>query len=217
MTINQDPVQTQDSQKQVEKDHNFALINKKLKYESEARLLAEARVEELEKLNARGYEDDDSEPYVDHKKLERRFASFEQNIEKKIEEKAEQKARAMLEEEKRNTYLRDNNDFNQTMHQDNIQKFADMYPKLAENILKMPEGFERQKLVYENIKALGVDKPVARQQSVQEKIDANRKSPFYQPSGQATAPYSTVADYSPAGMKNGYEQMKALQKQLRLG
>ena len=35
MTINQDPVQTQDSQKQVEKDHNFALINKKLKYESE--------------------------------------------------------------------------------------------------------------------------------------------------------------------------------------
>jgi len=80
----------------------------------------------------------------------------------------------------------------------------------------MPEGFERQKLVYKNIKALGLHKAPEKQSTVQDKIDANRKSPYYQPTGVGSAPYSQVGDFSDNGHKLAYEKMQALKKQLRI-
>jgi hypothetical protein len=80
----------------------------------------------------------------------------------------------------------------------------------------MPEGFDRQKLVYKNIKALGLHKPAIKEPSIQEKIDANRRSPYYQPSGVANAPYSTVGDFSTAGQKNAYQKMQELKSKLRI-
>jgi hypothetical protein len=80
----------------------------------------------------------------------------------------------------------------------------------------MPEGFERKKLVYQNIKELGINKPEQKQPSIQDKIDANRKSPYYQPSGVGTAPYAQVGDFSEAGQKNAFAKMRELQKQMRL-
>ena len=79
----------------------------------------------------------------------------------------------------------------------------------------MPEGFERQKLVYQNIKELGVDKPEQKQSTIQEKVDANRRSPFYQPTGVGTAPYATSGDFSQTGQKQAYAKMKELQARLR--
>lgn len=200
-----------------DKEYNFAQIRKQLEQERQARLQAEDRANQLERASKEkpSSDDDDDEPYVDHKKLERKFANFEKSMELKIDQKAEQKARALLEEEKKNIFLRERNDFNQVMSPDTIQKFADKYPGLAENILKMPEGFERQKLVYENIKALGLDKPDQKPPSIQEKIDQNRKSPYYQPSGVGTAPYNNSGDYSPQGQKSAYDKMKELQQRMR--
>jgi hypothetical protein len=80
----------------------------------------------------------------------------------------------------------------------------------------MPEGFERQRLVYENIKALGVDKPISKEPSVQEKIEANRKSPYYQPSGVGAAPYASQSDFSAGGQKQAYEKMQELKNRLRI-
>jgi len=80
----------------------------------------------------------------------------------------------------------------------------------------MPDGFERQKLVYQSIKELGLNKPEQKQPSIQEKIDANRKSPFYQPTGMGTAPYSNSGDFSSSGKKNAYDKMKELQARLRI-
>ena len=78
-------------------------------------------------------------------------------------------------------------------------------------------GVERfQKLVYENIKALGVDKPEQKQNSVQEKIDANKRSPYYQPSGVGSAPYASAGDFSDSGQKNAYAKMQELKKRLRI-
>ena len=82
----------------------------------------------------------------------------------------------------------------------------------------MPDTFERQKLVYKNIKALKLNQEPSAKPSVQEKIDSNRRSPFYQPSGTATAPYSGGGgDHSPQGQKTAYAKMMELKSRLRLG
>jgi hypothetical protein len=80
----------------------------------------------------------------------------------------------------------------------------------------MPDTFARQKLVYKNIKALGLHRPEAKAPSVQEKIDANRKSPYYQPSGVGTAPYQSVGDFSAGGQKQAYDKMQELKNRLRI-
>ena len=91
-----------------------------------------------------------------------------------------------------------------------------MNPELAESILEMPEGFERQKLVYKNIKALGLHKPAEKQASIQDKIDANRRSPYYQPTGVSAGPYAGTGDFSKSGQKNAYDKMQQLKAQLRI-
>jgi hypothetical protein len=121
----------------------------------------------------------------------------------------------MLQSEKQSTWLNTNKDFYEVMQ--NAEKLAQRDPELAETILRMPEGFDRQKLVYANIKALGLHKPEEKQPSIQEKIDANRRNPYYQPSGIAAAPYASAGDFSASGQKNAYEKMQELKNRLRLG
>jgi hypothetical protein len=159
-------------------------------------------------------DEDDSEPYVDHKKLNKTFNKFSQNTQSEIQKAMEIAKQTAKEELKQEMWLENNPDFYDVLK--HAEKFAQRSPKLAETILKMPEGFERQKLVYQNIKELGVDKPEAKQSSTQEKIDANRKSPYYQPSGVGTAPYAGAGDFSDAGQKNAYAKMKELQARLRM-
>jgi hypothetical protein len=201
------------------------MYERQLEQERLARQQAEERIIALERASqerTRGRnpddEDDqeDNEPYVDRRKLSKELNKFQANIEKTIDQKAEAKAAAMIEIERKNSYLRENADFNQVMTAETIEKFAEKHPRLAENILRMPDGFERQKLVYENIKALGVDKPEQKQSSVQEKIDANKKSPYYQPSGVGAAPYAAAGDFSPSGQKNAYAKMQELKNKLRI-
>jgi hypothetical protein len=78
----------------------------------------------------------------------------------------------------------------------------------------MPEGFERQKLVYKNIKALGIHKKDEPKPSIQDKVDQNRRTPYYQPTGVGTAPYANAADFSQSGQSAAYKKMKELQKRL---
>jgi len=89
-------------------------------------------------------------------------------------------------------------------------------PELAESILEMPESFERQKLVYKNIKALGLHQPKPKEPTIQETVDARRKGPYYQPSAVGAAPYHSAGDFSASGQKNAYDKMKELQARLRL-
>lgn len=201
------------------------MYERQLEQERIARQQAEERIAALERLanersKSNGSNDDDDqeddEPYVDRRKLRKELSNFQKNIEQTIDQKAEAKAAAMIENERRNSYLKENNDFNQVMTEETIERFASKHPRLAENILRMPDGFERQKLVYENIKALGIDKPEQKQSSVQEKIDANRKSPYYQPSGVGAAPYASASDFSESGQKIAYAKMQELKKRLRI-
>jgi hypothetical protein len=217
--------QPTDAQKASDKEYNFAQMRKQLDHERQEKQKFEARLAELEHQRAatarKPYKDDDDdddtdEPYVDEKRLKKKLSKFEENLDKKIEQKAEEKARTLIDEERRNNYLRENADFNDIMNPDLLQKFHDKFPKLTESILRMPDGFERQKLVYEGVKALGLHKKEEPKESIQGKIDQNKKNPYYMPSGQGSAPYGNNGDFSPTGQKSAYAKMQELKRNLRI-
>lgn len=213
------PIQESQAQEQKisNKEMNFRALEAKyqqqLDQERAARLEAEKRAQEL---SSRQQVDEEvsTDPYVDHAKLEKKLNKFGQNTQTEIQKAMEIAKHAAKEELKQEMWLEQNPDFQSVMEQ--ADKLMEKAPKLAETILRMPNTFDRQKLVYQNIKELGLLNPEKKPSSVQEKIDANRKSPYYQPSGVGTAPYAGGGDFSSGGQKNAYDQMQKLKSQLRL-
>lgn len=220
MTVPEQQNQVQEN-KPTDKELNFraleAKYQKQLELERSARMEAERMAQEATNRKQQTTEDDDedtSDPYVDHKKLNKKLNKFGQNTQSEIQKAMEQAKMSAKEELKQEMWLESNPDFYDVLG--NAEKFAKKAPKLAETILRMPEGFERQKLVYQSIKEMGIDKPETKQSSVQEKIDANRRSPYYQPTGVGSAPYASVGDFSDQGQKQAYQKMQELKKQLRI-
>ena len=203
-------------QKSSDKELNFRALEAKLQQERAARFEAERKVQEAmsRQQSAEEEEEPSSDPYVDHKKFNKTLSKFGQNTQTEIQKAMEQAKYAAKEELKQEMWLENNPDFYDVLQ--HAEKFAKRAPKLAETILRMPEGFERQKLVYQNIKELGIDKPEVKQSSIQEKIDANKRSPYYQPSGVGAAPYAGSGDFSEAGQKNAYAKMQELKNKLRI-
>lgn len=160
-------------------------------------------------------DDDDDEPYVNHKRLSKTLSKTREELKKESQREIQNAIHQALAEERQQQWLRSNPDFYDVMkHADAL---AERAPALAENILQMPEGFERQKLVYHNIKTMGLDKPAAKEPSIEEKIQANRRSPYYQPSGMGATPYEGGGDFSKSGQKQAYEKLKELKSRLRIG
>ncbi|SRR5216684_1170834 len=199
------------------KELNFraleAKYQKQLDQERSEKERLKTELEERSKLSLKD-DDDDSEPYVDHKKLNKTLSKMGQNTQSEIQKAMEIAKQSAKEELKQEMWLEQNQDFYDVLK--HAEKFAQRAPKLAANILRMPEGFERQQLVYHNIKELGLDKPEPKQSSIQEKIDANKKSPYYQPSGVGTAPYAGAGDFSPSGQKAAHDKMQELKARLRM-
>jgi len=225
MTANAQDVQNQDQNgaadvQKNDKEYNFAQIRQQLEREKNEKLHLKEEIEKLKKVAQStlpsGDEDsaDDDEPYIDHKRLKKELGKVVQKTYADTDQKINQAVSRALSEERQKQWLKNNPDFYEVM--DHAQAFADRDPELAETILEMPEGFERQKLVYKNIKALGIHKKPEPTPSIQEKIDANRRSPYYQPSGVANAPYASAGDYTPAGQKNAYQKMQELKGRLRI-
>lgn len=218
------PPQAQDNKpvenKPSDKELNFRQLEAKYERQLQAeRAERERLVRELQTKQATQSQtdDDDSsdEPYVDHKKLNKKLAKFGEQTKQQTQQEVRQAVQDALEEERRNNWMNNNKDFYEVMK--HAEKFAEQDPELAETILRMPEGFERQKLVYRNIKALGLDKPKQVQPSIQEKVDANRRSPYYQPSGVGSTPYAgQQSDFTPTGQKNAYDKMQELKNRLRI-
>lgn len=215
---------TQNNQPQIDnkpsdKELNFRAIEAKLAQERAARLEVEKENERLRQLSqkvpAQEEEDSDDEPYVDHKKLNKKLNKFGQSTQSEIQRAMETAKQTAKEELRQELWLENNPDFYDVLQ--HADKLAERAPQLANSILKMPDNFERQKLVYQNIKELGVHKAKAPEPSIQQKIDANRRSPYYQPSGVASAPYSNASDFSEHGQKQAYDQLQKLKKNLRLG
>jgi len=217
MTIPSQDNQVQDN-KPADKELNFRALEAKHKREMDQvrQEAAEARRAAEEALKKREVpdDDDDDEPYIDKKKLNKTLAKFGQQTEQQTQTSIDKAVHKALTNERQQNWMKTNSDFYDVMQ--HAEKLAQLDPELAETILEMPESFERQKLVYKNIKALGLHKPPAKETTIQDKVDANRRSPYYQPSGVGAAPYSQVSDYSANGQKQAYEKMQALKKQLRI-
>lgn len=220
-TENQASVQEQKS----DKDINFERIRKQLDQERTARMQAEEKAKRLEEERAQiarkpNREDDEDsetdEPYVDHKHLNKRLSKWEEKMEATIEKKAEEKARSLLDQEKQSSYVKQNPDFQNTLTPENIQAFAEKHPAIAERMLRMPDNFDRQALLYEQIKVFQSAKKEDPKQSIQQTIDQNRRSPFYQPSGVGAAPYAQNGDFSPSGQKNAYAKLQELKSKLKI-
>lgn len=209
-------------QKQSDKELNFRALEQKYKreldQERQARLEAEKIAQEAVSRKQAPIDDDedDSEPYVDHKRLNKKLAKFGQSTQSDIQKAMETAKQAAKEELKQEVWLESNPDFYDIL-QNHSEKLAQKSPALAKSILAMPNNFDRQRLVYQSIKELGFDKPEVKQQSIQEKVDANKRSPYYQPSGVGSAPYAQVGDYSKTGQKQAFDKMQELKNRLRLG
>jgi hypothetical protein len=212
--------QTSQENKPSDKELNFRMLEAKyekaLAQERSARLEAEKAAHEAMTRKQQVIEDDDNddEPYIDQKKLKKKLDKFGEQTKVQTQSEINKAVHIALQEERKNNWLKSNNDFYDVLQ--HAEKLAQKDPDLAESILEMPEGFERQKLVYKNIKALGLHKPEVKPQTIQEKVDSNRRSPYYQPSGVGTAPYNAQSDFSTGGQKQAYEKMQQLKSNLRL-
>jgi hypothetical protein len=160
-------------------------------------------------------EEETTDPYVDHKKLDKKLARHGENIKQQTQSDIQNAVQTALREERKTNWIKSNPDFHDILQ--HAEKLALKDPDLADSILEMPESFERQKLVYKNIKALGLHKPEVKQSSVQETIDSNRRSPYYQPSNIGSAPFAgNQANFSQQGQKDAYAKMQELKNKLRI-
>lgn len=204
------PVQTRDTSSET----NLRKLAKALETERESNQKMQQELTQLREASqrSRDQDSDDGEPYVDQKRLSKELNRFAEDWDKKFDRKVEEKASMMIERERQQAFLKNNPDFNQIMNDEAVlNKLAERHPDIVEPLLQMPDNFARQKLVYQNIKALGVHKPDAPKTSIQDKVDANRRSPYYQPSSaSSTPPYGFQGDFSKGGQKNAYQKMQDL-------
>lgn len=219
-TTQQPPVEQKPAE-QGSKEYNFAQIRKQLEAERAARQQAEEKTKEYERIvqsQKQSHDEDDDgddEPYVDKRRLKKELSRVVQKASSDTDSKIQSAVQQALAEERRSQWMRNNPDFAEVMS--HAQKFAEKDPELAETILEMPDTFERQKLVYKNIKALGLHKKEEPKQSIQQTVDQKRRNFYYQPSDVASAPYAATGDFSDAGQKSSYAKMKELQKRMGLG
>lgn len=215
-----EPQQTsqQVDQKTTDKELNFraleAKYQKQLEQERTARLEAERMAQEYAKFKHKESmddEDEDDEPYIDKKRLKKTLNKFGEQSKEYTQTEIQKAVSNALQEERKQNWLNGNKDFFDVLK--HAEKLYQKDQELAEAILEMPDNFERQKLVYKNIKALGLHMPEEKK-TIQEKVDANRKNPYYQPSGVGTAPYQSQGDFSSSGQKQAYQKMQELKHRL---
>lgn len=220
MTIQTSQMENQETsqnatQKDTSTETNLRKIARSLEEERASRQRLEQELAQLKEDSHRRHREEepaDSEPYVDDKRLKRELNRFSEDFDRKLDKRVEERASIMIERERQQNFLKSNTDFNDILGNEAIlQKLVDKHPEIAEPLLEMPDNFARKKLVYQNIKALGLHKPDVSKPSIQEKIDANRRSPYYQPSSaSSTPPYGYEGDFSKGGQKNAYTKMQEL-------
>jgi hypothetical protein len=211
-----EPIASTQENKVSDKELNFrkleAHYQKQLHDANVAREHAEKIAQEAMKKPI--HEEEETDPYVDHKKLDKKLAKFGEQNKQQTQSEIQKAVQTAIYEERKQTWIKQNGDFYDVLQ--HAEKLAMHDPELADTILELPDNFERQKLVYKNIKALGLNKEPVKVPSIQEKIDANRKSPYYQPSTVGTNPYASNSDFSPTGQKQAYAKMQELKNRLRI-
>lgn len=211
--------QANQAQQESAKELSFRALESKfqrqLEAERQGRLEAEKRAEEAvaRKQQYVQDDDDDDEPYVDKRKLKKHLEQFGQQTMQSTQTEIQKAVQHALEQERESNWLNANKDFEEVMQ--HADRFAQASPDLANTILKMPKGFERNKLVYHNIKNMRLHEPEKQGPSIQDQIEANKRSPYYQSGGVPNGPVQLGGDFSPSGMKSAYDKMQALKGKIR--
>lgn len=161
-------------------------------------------------------EEDDSDDYIDKRKLDKNLNRFGEKQRREIQSDIQKAVSEAVESDRQDRWLKQNPDFYDVINK-HAEDFAAQDQEFADSILKMPKGFEREKLVYKSIKALGIDKPKVAQMSIQDEINRKQHGAYYRPTSAVNAPYSSPGDFSPEAQKIAYEKMQVLKKNLRLG
>jgi len=214
------PSQPQGAQNS-DKEFNFRKLEERydrlLNEERQKRIEAEQAVQAAQRRGAalEDEEDHDGDPYIDKKRLDKKLNTFGQRVKQETQSEIQRAVNEAIAKERQQAWVKANPDFYEVMQ--HAQKFAERDPEWAEEFLNLPEGFERQKLVYKSIKALGIHKKEEPKASIQDTINNNKKGLYYSPSGVGTAPYQSQGDFSPVGQKSAYDKMQELKNRLRLG
>ena len=192
-----------------------AHYERQLDQERRARIEAERIAQEARQRPQEDDEESNSEPYVDDKRLNKKLQKFGEQTKQQTQAEIKQAIQQAQSEARREAWLENNQDFEEVLS--HAEKLALKSPTLANTILKMPDNFERQKLVYQTIKEMGLHKPEEKKSPIQEVVDKNKRGQHYHPSGIGTAPYQGVqADFSPTGQAEAYKKMKSLISNVRL-
>lgn len=207
---NQPQVPPETNQKPNDKEYNFSQIRQQLEREKQEKQYLKEEIEKLKKVTQEklGDDDDYDEPYIDRKRLKKELGKVVEQTKAETDTKIEQIVAKALSEERKQAWLKEHPDFEEVVS--HAQKVEDHDPDLAKMILRMPDEFDRYKMVYKHLKATGMHKPPEAKTSIQDKIDQNRRSPYYQPSGVAAAPYNNTGDFSDSGRKNAWHKMQEL-------
>mgnify|MGYP001603975006 CR=1 FL=1 len=192
---------------------------RRLNEESRRREDVERQLKEvLSRQNQHDDEEDKSdEPYIDDKRLDKKLKKFGQQSKQETERDIQKAVNQAIAQTKQEAFLENNPDFFDYL-ENNVEKFANTHPSLARSLHAMPDNFERKVLVFETMKKLGVDKPVVKESSIQQKIDQNQRGNFYQPTNIGSPGYaSSGGDFSATGQKNAYDKMQELKARLKIG
>ncbi len=212
------PVEQQ-AQPVSDKELNFrrmeAQYQRKLEETERRAQEAERLFRESQNKHESDEEEQSDEPYVDNKKLDKKLKKFGTTQKQEIQNEIQKAVLSAKEEAKREAFLEQNPDFYEVLEK-NAEKFGQNKQRLAKSILAMPDTFERQVLVYQTMKELGMDKPPVKEPSIQDKIDANQRGQFYQPSNIGSPAYAGASgNFSDTGKKEAYQKMKELQQRVR--
>jgi hypothetical protein len=214
--------QIQESPKQDQKDLNFDKLRKQLEQERQLRLQAEDRAKQLELSQKQGasqsedQEDEYDEPYVDTKRLNKKLNQFGQKVNQNTADLVQNEVQKALSAEREANFLKTNSDFNEILKEENILKLAERHPEVAEGLTKLPKGFEQQKAVYHQIKALNLHKKEEPKESIQDTVNKNQRNPYYFQPTTGNPPYAGQSDFSKTGQESAYKKMQELKSRLRI-
>ncbi len=206
----------------VRKENQRLLEHAQQERDARVRLEAELNVYRQQAPKQRQDEDDEddsssNEPYIDQRTFRKTLSKFERTFEEKVDKKAEEKVRRILDEERKKDFVHrlksEYRDFDDVLNNETAEKFSQQHPDLAEEILSIPDEYQRRKMAYKTIKSLNVHKKEEPKSTTgQDKVNQNMRNPYYAPTSFGNPGQAPTGDFSEAGQKAAYEKMRGIMK-----
>lgn len=209
---------------------NFRRLEAARDAEKEARIRAEMEAEFLRKQldgmsqSSKIQENDpldEIEDYIDkqtYKKIrEKDREAYRKEADRLVEEKLkkieQEKEQKRHEEEQKNSTpkLRSQfSDYDEVMNEDNIIRLEQDNPTFLNAVLTIQDEYKRKYATYDYLKKAGYVAP--KEPSIKEKVEENRRNPYYFEPGSGT-PIAVDFDVkSPQARQQAYEKLKLAQR-----